>query len=186
MSREKKLLLLFFFMAILLESCSPQKKHDVLTIFFDGVPDPSKKVVKKVDTVLTKQIQVVQEPESQPEVRSYIHPPYKERACSECHKINEGYTLQEKLPALCFNCHDNYGMKFKVLHGPVALGECTICHNPHSSKNEKLLNFDGQSLCYECHEKSDVLKNDVHSGIEDSKCWDCHDPHGGKDRFLVK
>jgi predicted CXXCH cytochrome family protein len=70
--------------------------------------------------------------------------------CASCHsaldaakvphkttnKIAKG--LSSAQPDLCYGCHDKTAFGKKTVHAAVGMG-CTECHNPHSSKNVKLL-----------------------------------------------
>jgi len=40
-------------------------------------------------------------------------------------------------PELCYNCNDDYTVSASFIHGPVAVGQCLFCHNPHKSKIEQ-------------------------------------------------
>src|SRR5271169_1137951 len=61
---------------------------------------------------------------------------------------------------LCLNCHVDFQNKLKnpFVHTPVKVGDCTGCHNPHTSSHGKLLATDVSKICYTCH-KSMVPKN---------------------------
>src|SRR5512143_1028163 len=54
---------------------------------------------------------------------------------------------------LCLECHDAFKEKLKnpFIHTPVKTGECTECHNPHSSSHGKLLDEDPNKICQKCH-----------------------------------
>ncbi|NWF75154.1 MAG: hypothetical protein HXY53_01035 [Nitrospirae bacterium] len=107
-----------------------------------------------------------------------------DKGCSTCHKTVEGKThpdqkgsiiLTQKVPALCYICHDI--SKFKGTSGHALLGMCTGCHNPHSSDSDKLLKNDQPNLCYECHEKTKFTKKYVHAIINLGGCTSCHAAH---------
>ena len=166
-------------------SCSPQKKHDTLSIFFDGVPDPKIGKTKSDSASLAVNISSETRKKAKSE-KKFEHPPHENGSCSDCHNLNESFHLVESQPVLCQQCHDDFAKKYKLVHGPAASGFCTQCHDPHSSKYAKLLTRDGNNLCYFCHDKALVYKNDIHTSIGDSKCWDCHNPHGGADRTFMK
>src|SRR4030042_6808735 len=55
---------------------------------------------------------------------------------------------------LCLNCHDNFKEKLKnqFVHTPVKSGECSECHNPHSTSHGKLLAEDVNKVCFTGHE----------------------------------
>jgi predicted CXXCH cytochrome family protein len=166
-------------------SCSPQSKHDTLSVFFDGVPDPN--AVNKIDSVQVASIDSLALPDpNRIFEKEFKHQPFADNSCDNCHDQSNSNKLLEKQPNLCYQCHDDYSKKYKVVHGPAASGYCTGCHEPHSSPNEKLIVSDGQKLCYNCHDKTDVMNNEIHQTIDETKCWDCHDPHGGSDRTFLK
>ena len=120
---------------------------------------------------------------------SVVHFPVRHGLCVGCHKFENGkqpFTLRENIPKLCIGCH---GMKMKDelgqpqpsirsifeaagkppeegglrLHKPFADGNCTCCHNPHTSSDRRMLDrpypttnyYDGFSpdrfMCFKCH-----------------------------------
>lgn len=176
-------LLIFVSANFLNISCSPEKNYKTLTFFFDGVPDPNAKPTLTDSSNGTKEQNLKQYVKTE---EIFTHPPYQEKACGNCHNTSGSNRLNESEPDLCYQCHDDFGKKYKFMHGPVASGYCTKCHDPHQTKYKKLLIRNDQKLCYFCHEKTDVMKNEIHSGIEDTKCWDCHDPHGTNEKYLLK
>lgn len=177
--------LLTFAITGILTSCSSGEGKEVLSFFFDGVDDNSK-TEETVDTLVAynqEEGEFNLVTKKTPQV--FYHEPYKGKGCDNCHDLKAGNKLYESQPALCYNCHDDFNSQYSVLHGPVAAGYCTACHNPHLAKNEKLLKREGQDICLYCHQKSDVFRNEMHSDIGDTNCTECHDPHGGDDRFLM-
>jgi len=82
---------------------------------------------------------------------------------------------------ICLNCHVDFADKLKkpVIHTPVREGECSGCHNPHTSDHGKMLSAEPEDICSACHPGL-VPENavSVHKVVADSKCVDCHDPHG--------
>ena len=179
--------LIFLGFLALLVSCSPKANYKVMSLFFDGVPNPDKSKellvtdsIKKADTA-----SVIAQTAKIAAPQFYMHPPYQKRECASCHdKSAMGKTIKPE-PALCYTCHEDFNKKFKFIHGPVASGYCTNCHNPHMSKQKKLLLRTGQDICLDCHVQSEVLKNPVHKEIGDNPCTDCHNPHGGNDHFIL-
>ncbi len=170
---------------IFLIACSPQKNYQVLTIFFDDVPPPDTTKIVADSTNITNKI--INENDIKKELLvEKTHPPAEEGSCNNCHDVGNSFKLNEMLPKLCNNCHEDFSKKNKFLHGPLSVGACTICHDPHKSRFKSFLKQDGQALCYFCHEKESVMKNDIHSTIEDTKCWECHNPHGGNERTFMK
>lgn len=188
LTRLRLINLCFLFVAFWLSGCSIKQKHDVLSIFFDGVPDPNEiEFVTPDDT--KKQIDSVAVQETTEEIAKpqlFIHKPYLERTCNDCHDQNNIGSLQYNMPGLCYYCHEDFKNKHKVIHGPVEAGYCNACHNAHNSKYEKLLIKPRQELCFECHDKEDVFNNNIHDGFIDHDCMDCHNPHGGDNRFVLQ
>ena len=79
-------------------------------------------------------------------------------------------------------CHSGMG-NAKFVHGPVGVGQCTVCHqngNPkHPSKKvaaDFKLPAEGKALCYLCHQPNDTMPF-VHGPIKKGNCISCHDPH---------
>ena len=179
--------LFFFLSVIIIAACSATTRYQVLSTIFDGVPDPNAKQKEisdtlKVDTLLTKnnlKTSAVKKSEF------IYHPPYQNRMCAACHNMQMCNALIKSIPDLCYKCHENLTGKNPSLHGPVAMGECGVCHSPHLSKNKFLLVRKGRDLCLYCHEATYVFENKNHFATEEYACLDCHDPHSGKDRYLL-
>ncbi|MGE5174622.1 MAG: cytochrome c3 family protein [Betaproteobacteria bacterium] len=97
-------------------------------------------------------------------------------------KIAKGLSAEQ--PDLCYDCHDKSMFDKKVVHAAVGMG-CTGCHNPHASKNPKLLVTDIPALCYTCHDKGTFTKKTVHPPVESGMCTTCHSPHASNDIALL-
>ncbi|MFC1733804.1 cytochrome c3 family protein [candidate division KSB1 bacterium] len=168
----------------IISACSPKSNYKVLSVFFDGVPNPSTAdSIARIDSInqtIELSLQSIEKAKSQ----FVFHPPYLEKYCASCHDQSYMGQFLETMPGLCYQCHENFGDLYKVMHGPVDAGFCSECHNPHMSKNESLLLRTGQELCLYCHSHADVFKNEVHADIENTDCTECHNPHGGDDRFI--
>ena len=91
---------------------------------------------------------------------------------------------------ICTNCHVDFQDKLKrpFLHTPVKQGDCSGCHNPHTSSHGKLLEADPSRICLRCHEKIAPKKSkSTHKVVVDGKCTSCHDPHSANNKWnLVK
>ncbi len=89
---------------------------------------------------------------------------------------------------LCLECHDTFKEKLKspFVHTPVKSGECSECHNPHTSSHGKLLDADPNKICSKCHEGI-VPKNpkSVHKVVMEGNCVKCHDPHASRNKFVL-
>ena len=86
---------------------------------------------------------------------------------------------------VCLNCHTTFADKLKsrFVHSPVKSGECSSCHNPHTSSHGKLLAADAGKICSTCH-AAIVPENarSVHAVVVEGKCMKCHDPHGADNK----
>ena len=91
---------------------------------------------------------------------------------------------------LCFKCHVDFKAKLKkrFTHTPVARGECTGCHDPHTSNHGKLLDADPGRVCSACHDAVVPAEaKSAHKVVAEGKCTSCHDPHAADQKNnLVK
>lgn len=173
---------------LLLGQCSPYAGKSVLHLFFDGVPEADSTDAGNIDpeevpadsTGYAEAVTASSVPER------LIHYPYEERECAACHNEQSLGSMVEPQPGLCYICHEDLAGRYNYLHGPVAGGYCTSCHDPHMSENEKLLRITGEELCFHCHEAESVLRNEMHEGLEGMLCTDCHNPHGGEDKYIFQ
>ncbi len=144
-------------------------------------------------------------------IKNNVVHPELESTCDICHtptgsehpqKNIRGFSLTEKLPELCYNCHTEFQdntAAFPVVHGPLKDRlSCLNCHNPHSSPLKKLLTDGTNDLCLNCHNKTivkDTLKirnikqvltnaKSIHPAIEGG-CVTCHNPHFSEKRALL-
>ncbi len=97
-------------------------------------------------------------------------------------KIAKG--LSSEQPGLCYGCHDKSLFEKKFVHPALSMG-CTSCHNPHASKNEKLLTADTLGLCFNCHDKTAFTKPGTHAPVVTGKCMACHLPHSADFSYLL-
>jgi predicted CXXCH cytochrome family protein len=113
--------------------------------------------------------------------------------CESCHTTNgnehpkqgvKGFDLVEKVPALCFMCHEQNSKT--NIHPPSEAGECLTCHSPHASANKGLLIKGPQAaLCADCHDTGPNEKPVKHKPVSEGNCTACHDPHQSDfSRFL--
>ena len=88
------------------------------------------------------------------------------------------------MPQLCYDCHTNYTAAERgFVHGPVAVGACLFCHDPHQSEYPHILLNNTQVICLKCHPAKDITGTRGHENIEN--CIGCHNPHLGKDRLML-
>jgi DmsE family decaheme c-type cytochrome len=88
------------------------------------------------------------------------HHPVKEgkMTCSDCHNphgsqcMDEGMLrTDERLNDLCLTCHTRYQGPFVFEHDPV-VENCLMCHEPHGTVANNLLQQQEPFLCLQCHE----------------------------------
>lgn len=133
------------------------------------------------------------------------HPVLEGRmSCADCHNPHVGLAVkgggtnvQQALRGgsfaflsqneTCFQCHTVQRGPFVYEHEALRQG-CVVCHSPHGSVNQRMLNTRNQSLCLKCHfqeqtEPGRIFINDVdHTNfLPQGTCWSagCHEePHG--------
>lgn len=116
--------------------------------------------------------------------------------CTSCHSgvgTLGRPALKDDVAAACKECHPRLSdaMKDKVVHGAMAMGSCTSCHNPHFSPRRVLLRAAPQEFCRGCHDipdaghpfgkhrsfKEGAPRRGALPGSFD--CVSCHRPHSG-------
>jgi len=119
-----------------------------------------------------------------------------EMGCPSCHTAIDAKTVPHKKsnalprglsseqPDLCYGCHDQSMFTKTNIHPAVSMG-CTGCHNPHSSKNAKLLKTKVPILCFGCHDKAEFTKKFVHPPVASGDCMICHSPHSTDEMALL-
>ncbi len=101
----------------------------------------------------------------------------------------ETATGQQKASCITSKCHATMGTE-KFVHGPVAAGECAVCHGESSKHKDKPDKYKFKpvenvaALCYECHEKFQARKF-THLPVEEGECVACHNPHGSANKFQL-
>jgi len=173
---------------VLLSQCSPYAGKGVLHFFFDGVPegDSTSLLSENPEGIVPDSSGNSEEMLALSDPEGLIHYPYGEGECSSCHNEQALGNMVESQPGLCYICHEDLAGQYSYLHGPVAGGYCTACHDPHRSENEKLLKLTDEALCFYCHEAKSVLGNEMHEDLEGMLCTDCHNPHGGEDKYIFQ
>ncbi len=179
-------LMLLVFLGIFFVSCDEVKRHEALTFFFDGVPPlgPESLQGESLDPNSSELAQTGQTP------AWYVHEPRKD--CSICHgkrkqrSFSSQIYLTSSVPKLCYKCHTDYTVSASFVHGPVAVGQCLFCHNPHKSKIEHLLIAPEPELCYQCHDIDTIELIASHLPKQLSSCTDCHNAHASSTKALLK
>ena len=86
---------------------------------------------------------------------------------------------------VCLTCHETFKEKLKLpfVHTPVKAGDCSDCHNPHTSSHGKLLAENVNRICFSCHEGIVPAKaRSAHKVVAEGNCVKCHDPHAAKNK----
>jgi predicted CXXCH cytochrome family protein len=109
------------------------------------------------------------------------HEPYADGDCGACHEGANHVVSDER--ELCFDCHPGMGEDVKTmgLHQPLNGDKpCTVCHEPHTAPQGKLLPVERDRLCGSCH---DTIQEQLstatysHPAQSTGTCSICHDPH---------
>ncbi|RJQ49026.1 MAG: cytochrome C [Nitrospiraceae bacterium] len=89
---------------------------------------------------------------------------------------------------LCLKCHETFREKLKerFVHTPVKIGECSGCHNPHTSSHGKLLDDVSSRICNNCHKQiiPDSPRS-AHKIAMEGNCVKCHDPHASANKSVL-
>ena len=139
---------------------------------------------------------------------TFVHNPAAQWTCFVCHEVLPGerkYTTPKPDQKVCYPCHNSETKDWKnkkIMHGPTAVGNCTLCHNPHGSGHPALLKMQTTDLCINCHKDKEsgahVIagfygKGHPVRGAKDPfkpdrefTCASCHDPHAGDTQNLLK
>lgn len=118
----------------------------------------------------------------------YGHQTGSLQECLSCHGNEEGTfrTDVRNGSGLCYQCHEEFDEK-RYLHGPLAVGECHICHDPHGGIGPNHLNAEETKLCRSCHDDRELhRRGGGRDALADGSCSSCHDPHQSDGRFLMK
>lgn len=173
-------------MLLLLSSCDEVERHKVLTFFFDGVP-PLQGQASEARSPGPKGSKA---PDAAPAGGWHVHPPLKD--CTNCHgdQPRTGFSrkvqLVAEVPKLCYKCHGEFSTLDAWVHGPVATGDCLLCHEPHKTRDKFLLRKPVPELCYQCHDVQAIRATKNHNEESYASCTDCHDGHAGATRSLLR
>jgi predicted CXXCH cytochrome family protein len=130
-----------------------------------------------------------------------VHAPVAEKKCTQCHlSASSPNSLRTKKQSitLCRQCHkDMIDQTFNQNRVHWALTDkvaCLNCHNPHGSKEKKLLAGSLTSTCGKCHSDTVTLqqwsiKNPKNKHlcepIKNGSCVSCHSPHAADNVLLI-
>lgn len=160
--------------------CTPQKRYETLSIFFDGVPNPNASSSNANGSGTTaSQRRTGRAP------LAYQHKPFAEGNCAACHqpdkKIDVAHVKQG-----CIACHPKVETQYPAMHAPVATGECLWCHLPHESSEPNLLVASSPKLCRQCHDSSMLAPDPPAHRNPERNCLDCHLGHGAATGHFLK
>jgi predicted CXXCH cytochrome family protein len=89
----------------------------------------------------------------------------------------------------CFQCHTAQRGPFVFEHEALREG-CVVCHSPHGSVNQRMLNQRNQTLCLKCHFQQQTAPGVIYIGnvnhssfLQQGTCWSagCHEAiHGSQ------
>lgn len=158
--------------------------HNVLTLFFDGVP-PLEDEIAGAGLINTEPGAGGPDVRKFPEVNWCIHDPLQD--CVRCHgnKQQESFSREVQLaatvPALCYQCHESLAPAALNgwVHGPVAAGQCLVCHEPHKTTTPHLLRDLIPAMCYSCHQELADEMGLKNVKASHSQCMSCHFAHTG-------
>ena len=172
--------------------CSELTRHKVITTIFDGVPSmpPADQYCADYANEVLARDRDERSGKGKPAVSAAAastHPPYAQKLCDNCHdKTTESGFVVKTKNELCFVCHINF-IKGKYAHGPVAVGDCLACHDPHTSSLPHLLKVAAADICVTCHrEPRQAASLHLQASTHGLICVNCHSPHYGNVRFFLK
>lgn len=124
-------------------------------------------------------------------VRGSVHPPFAEGSCNSCHDgASTAKFIAPKTNDLCVACHSNIEeivAKAKTHHPALDAADCTDCHTPHASRQDRLVKLPAGGECTSCHaDKAPETGEFAHGAIPFLGCRACHEPHGGERPKLLR
>ena len=160
--------------AILWAGCSPEKNYEVLSFFFDGVPDPNAPLLPTASGEVLRRSPTYS-----------IHKPFQEERCAECH--GSRFNLGPQDSGICLKCHEEVTTQQPLMHGPVVAGACLWCHSAHESAYAYLLKGEPRNVCTGCHDASLLGTERVPAHADQTQsCLECHYGHGGTRRYFLR
>jgi predicted CXXCH cytochrome family protein len=138
--------------------------------------------IKLVVGEKVKTLNLTVDPKATKSVYSY-HAEMEEGECTACHEGTEPIAYDTDLSTVCGRCH-SADFSARHVHGPVAMGMCSACHDPHGSTYESFLRMEQADLCIDCHNQP--ITSGHRSTAGETACLECHDPHESEKQFLVK
>lgn len=168
-------------LAALVTGCgTPRERYRVLSVFFDGVPNPDAPKTRNTTDATGATRVITAAIVSQ-------HKPFINNECAACHRTNAG-EIQDFSEAYkaCVKCHTKISNSLPLMHGPVAREACKYCHAPHESTQPHLLKDDPVKVCTQCHDQQLLWDKPPQHLDGTTSCLDCHYGHGGRARYFIK
>jgi predicted CXXCH cytochrome family protein len=114
-----------------------------------------------------------------------LHP--KSDDCASCHvpAARDAHQFKDKS---CIACHEMAKPADKFVHGPVAVGECLTCHDPHGTDEPQMVRSVGADLCQRCHVEIKARlaeKRFTHAPVKED-CATCHNPHASPLKYQIR
>ena len=152
--------------------CSVENDYELLSFFFDGVPEPGSFEAGGGFLGGGKTI--------------YQHEPYATDSCLECHPNPSQMQLSRDDSTICLKCHEDIPEQYPFMHGAVIGNACLWCHDPHISTIASLLREPSPALCTQCHEQGKLSAPVTEHANADTNCLSCHFGHGGDDAWFLR
>lgn len=111
------------------------------------------------------------------------HPELTNDKCRSCHDEGVKLTRDDQLAELCSRCHPKQD-RASFVHGPVAMGLCAACHDPHGGKYARNVRLEIRELCADCHNQPVSKKHRDEAG--DESCTECHHPHASSKQYMLR
>jgi predicted CXXCH cytochrome family protein len=122
-----------------------------------------------------------------------------QKACLNCHNPHASRTrglIEGSMTQACGRCHEDTLARqahSPTRHPPVAEGECTTCHEAHSSANPLLMKkADMAPTCNACHDYAKHQSHPIGAKLKDPRnpnlsmtCLSCHRAHGTEYKHLM-
>lgn len=113
-------------------------------------------------------------------------------SCLHCHAAHASRApklVPARLDSVCSSCHPDTIARQRrspTKHAPVRDGNCTACHDPHSSENVLMLkDASASESCTKCHDWQRHASHPIGAQVKDPRnrnltigCLSCHRAHG--------